>query len=304
MKHDTDSRSGNSAPAQPETGSPVEYLGRAVENQYWLGRAMKRALAGEAGERVREVMIGPPPTAVRKGTPTPPPHPLIDPTDWWPSSLEPTKPLVPPAGFGTQSLTAQSLPATRVLVFGLRGANLERVVAGISRRQRRGLNFKPVFLTDTNDHAVFREYGYAFEYLPPGVYGSGTERNRKLVTQSRMALINRKWGFAATIDLSSEGDHSLRPEDSIGAPAGSSEENANASGFELSSEEDLSAAVDEIRRSGLFDEEWYLAKYPDAGEGGGDPIRHYLQIGAAKGYDPGPLFSTSYYARQMMRLHR
>jgi len=56
-----------------------------------------------------------------------------------------------------------------------------------------------------------------------------------------------------------------------------------------------------IRNSGLFDADYYCARYPDVGESGLDPVDHYLQIGAAKGYDPSPLFDTGYYARQMAR---
>jgi hypothetical protein len=60
-------------------------------------------------------------------------------------------------------------------------------------------------------------------------------------------------------------------------------------------------AVAMIRDSGLFDEAWYLAAYPDAAEAGLDPIEHYLTIGAPKGYNPNPLFDTGFYARQMAR---
>jgi hypothetical protein len=56
-----------------------------------------------------------------------------------------------------------------------------------------------------------------------------------------------------------------------------------------------------IRNSGLFDADYYRARYPDAADSGLDPVDHYLQIGAAKGYDPSPLFDTGYYARQMAR---
>lgn len=59
--------------------------------------------------------------------------------------------------------------------------------------------------------------------------------------------------------------------------------------------------ADLIRNSGLFDRDYYLARYPDVAESGLDPVDHYLQIGAAKGYDPNPLFDTGYYARQMAR---
>ena len=56
-----------------------------------------------------------------------------------------------------------------------------------------------------------------------------------------------------------------------------------------------------IRASGLFDGDWYRATYPDAAASGLDPVTHYLRIGAAKGYNPNPLFDTGYYARQMAR---
>lgn len=56
-----------------------------------------------------------------------------------------------------------------------------------------------------------------------------------------------------------------------------------------------------IRNSGLFDADYYRARYPDVVESGLDPIDHYLRIGAARGYDPSPLFDTAYYARQMAR---
>jgi len=64
---------------------------------------------------------------------------------------------------------------------------------------------------------------------------------------------------------------------------------------------DPSGEADLIRNSGLFDADYYRARYPDAAESGLDPVDHYLQVGAAKGYDPSPLFDTGYYARQMAR---
>jgi hypothetical protein len=56
-----------------------------------------------------------------------------------------------------------------------------------------------------------------------------------------------------------------------------------------------------IRGSGLFDAAWYRATYPEVQESGLDPVDHYLRVGAAKGYNPNPLFDTGYYARQMAR---
>ena len=59
--------------------------------------------------------------------------------------------------------------------------------------------------------------------------------------------------------------------------------------------------VGRVRDSGLFDEQWYRATYPDVERSGLDPIEHYLAIGAREGRNPGPLFDTAYYARQMKR---
>lgn len=56
-------------------------------------------------------------------------------------------------------------------------------------------------------------------------------------------------------------------------------------------------AVELVRRSSLFDEDWYLATYPDVERSGIDPIVHYLENGWKEGRDPGPRFSTSAYLR-------
>jgi hypothetical protein len=50
-----------------------------------------------------------------------------------------------------------------------------------------------------------------------------------------------------------------------------------------------------IAKSGLFDVQWYLAKYKDVRQAGSDPIRHYLRFGASEGRDPSPLFDTRWY---------
>ncbi|MDB5506210.1 MAG: glycosyl transferase, family 2 [Devosia sp.] len=50
-----------------------------------------------------------------------------------------------------------------------------------------------------------------------------------------------------------------------------------------------------LRRSGLFDEKFYLGTYPDVARFGLDPIAHYLWIGARLGRDPSPQFSTLGY---------
>jgi GT2 family glycosyltransferase/glycosyltransferase involved in cell wall biosynthesis len=51
-----------------------------------------------------------------------------------------------------------------------------------------------------------------------------------------------------------------------------------------------------IRRSRLFDAEWYLSRYPDVGAAGIDPLEHYCRYGWRRGRDPNPNFSTTLYA--------
>ena len=54
-----------------------------------------------------------------------------------------------------------------------------------------------------------------------------------------------------------------------------------------------------IAGSGLFDRDFYLAqKSPELRSSDVDPIFHYLQHGAAEGYDPNPLFDSDWYLSQ------
>jgi GT2 family glycosyltransferase len=50
-----------------------------------------------------------------------------------------------------------------------------------------------------------------------------------------------------------------------------------------------------IKKSGLFDEIYYLKSYPDVRRSDIDPIKHYILHGAKEGRDPSPYFQTSFY---------
>ena len=50
-----------------------------------------------------------------------------------------------------------------------------------------------------------------------------------------------------------------------------------------------------IRRSGLFDEAWYLRQNPDVARTGADPIRHYIRFGEREGRRPRPDFDPNAY---------
>jgi hypothetical protein len=59
--------------------------------------------------------------------------------------------------------------------------------------------------------------------------------------------------------------------------------------------EKIRRQVEVIEQSGLFDEKWYLAEYPDVASTGINPKEHYLRFGAAEGRNPSPVFDTKYY---------
>lgn len=52
-----------------------------------------------------------------------------------------------------------------------------------------------------------------------------------------------------------------------------------------------------IKKSGIFDERYYLFTYPDVLAAGHDALKHYLLYGAREGRDPAPWFHTQAYLR-------
>jgi glycosyltransferase involved in cell wall biosynthesis len=58
-----------------------------------------------------------------------------------------------------------------------------------------------------------------------------------------------------------------------------------------------------LKRSGLLDRAFYLRQNPDIAQAGWNPLLHYLELGAAEGRDPNPLFSASWYCEQNPLLH-
>lgn len=53
-----------------------------------------------------------------------------------------------------------------------------------------------------------------------------------------------------------------------------------------------------LKKSKLFDSEWYLKNYPDVSRSGADPVAHFIQHGAREGRNPSSLFDTMWYCRQ------
>ena len=65
--------------------------------------------------------------------------------------------------------------------------------------------------------------------------------------------------------------------------------------------EALFSDYEEVRKSGLFDAEYYLVTYPDVTERNIDPLVHYLEEGAREGRNPHPDFDAGYYLEQCRR---
>lgn len=61
---------------------------------------------------------------------------------------------------------------------------------------------------------------------------------------------------------------------------------------------DKDALIRLITASGMFNEEWYLATYPDVALSGLGAVEHYLRIGAWLGREPNPNFDTDRYVRE------
>jgi len=62
-------------------------------------------------------------------------------------------------------------------------------------------------------------------------------------------------------------------------------------------EKELKEQIELLQSSSLFRGAWYVRQYPAVVSSGMSPARHYLQVGAAKGYDPGPHFQSADYVR-------
>lgn len=117
----------------------------------------------------------------------------------WPSApLRPERPLRAHAGDECASSADAIADTVGVSVLGLRGADLERVVAEVAREQAANRDFKPVFLTDSPDFSSFVSRGYSFEYLsnfreylaPAGDGNRATRRD----------AIAAKWGIVRFVD--------------------------------------------------------------------------------------------------------
>jgi hypothetical protein len=62
--------------------------------------------------------------------------------------------------------------------------------------------------------------------------------------------------------------------------------------------DELFSDYEDVRKSGLFDAEYYLVTYPDVAERNIDPLVHYLEEGARQGRNPYPDFDAEFYLEE------
>lgn len=107
---------------------------------------------------------------------------------------------------GWENLTLADKPCKVIayLAFGFERTELERIVEMVSREQRRGQDFVPLFITDSLHFDLFRVRGYVVEHIPakdPLNYGSGLA----VAQRRRMQMILQKWGVGAVVQFGPRG---------------------------------------------------------------------------------------------------
>jgi hypothetical protein len=118
---------------------------------------------------------------------------------WWPT--EPLRPEVSlKAHVGNELLSLSDMidDTIGVSVMGLRGADLDNVVASVAIEQAKGKDFKPVFLTDAPDFLPFVSRGYSFEYQSTFRHYLATDAAD--IQTARREDLKAKWGMTRIVD--------------------------------------------------------------------------------------------------------
>jgi glycosyltransferase involved in cell wall biosynthesis len=130
---------------------------------------------------------------------------------WWPRVEKTSRQsLVPNAGWRNYTLNGRVGKVVGISVCGLPRESLEAIVSMIANQQTECRGFVPVFLTDSTDFEVFREYGFVFEYLPSTAKQAAYAGTKDWADYAaeRHALLERKWGLACVIRF---GPHEFAP---------------------------------------------------------------------------------------------
>lgn len=67
---------------------------------------------------------------------------------------------------------------------------------------------------------------------------------------------------------------------------------------------DTEEQVELIKQSSLFDEQWYLAQYPDVARLKMCPVTHFVRYGWRVGRNPSPHFNTRHYLKRYADVSR
>jgi hypothetical protein len=118
---------------------------------------------------------------------------------WWPTERAlPSVPLEAHPGHDFLSLTEIMPESVGVSVMGLRGKDLDNVVASVADEQARTKDFRPVFLTDSPDFLPFVSRGYSFEYLP--TFRDFLNPEAHDVRDARRETLSAKWNLSRIVD--------------------------------------------------------------------------------------------------------
>ena len=118
---------------------------------------------------------------------------------WWPTQpAPPSVSLEAHAGHDFLSLIEIMPETVGVSVMGLRGKDLDNVVASVASEQARTKDFKPVFLTDSPDFLPFVSRGYSFEYLP--TFRDYLNPDAREVREARRETLTAKWNLSRIVD--------------------------------------------------------------------------------------------------------
>lgn len=199
------------APPAPQADAPtvnaptvhaadVRRMRETIERHFRAHRALSsliRRLADPKGE-AKHVDVQPRlPVATLAQHPRRAPVAAADP--WWP--IEPVRPAGPlEAHVGHECLSLSELisETVGVAVMGLRGADLDNVVAAVAREQARDKDFKPVFLTDAPDFLPFVSRGYSFEYL--STFRDYLTEDATDVRAARRDQLTAKWNISRIVN--------------------------------------------------------------------------------------------------------
>jgi hypothetical protein len=122
------------------------------------------------------------------------------------------------------------------------------------------------------------------------------EQRREQVERALAGALSELTALAEIAELQTHPDHEAQRRDS--RPTGQPRAGGTNSWLALLRRPRRLREARAIARSRLFDEAYYLARYPDVEASGMSPLAHFVLHGGPKGRAPHPLFDADYYLRR------